>query len=263
MSVSGNWVNGYGSVMFLNQASNGMVTGVYTSTTGSSGSYWVAGWANPNAPGDIGEALAYSILWRSFAGGTPDPSWHWVSGMSGQMLSLDPLTNAATLIMIHDMVATVAFPALDAPPGSYLDKLAYVPYSGGESSPGQWPPTFTPPSQPDPVDGPWQCVQDPSVSLSLTVQDEQSGFVTGTLTTAAGVCDVAGFTDTGAGGAGLALQGLTLSALLPNGQTVAALAGSLDLAAGTLSLDWLQSNGTAANATYLQTTIKGMTFTRP
>jgi len=255
MSVAGNWVNSYGSVMFLRQDPSGFVSGVYTSTTGSSGSYWVAGFASPTAAAQIGEPLAFSILWRSFSGGTPDPSWHYVSGMSGQMLA-----SPASLIMIHDMVATDAFPALGAQIGNYFDKLIYVPYTGTQASPGQWPPQFTPPSQADPVDGTWRCVQDPSIAFSIAVQDQQSGFLVGSLTTPDGACEVAGFTDTGAGAAGLNLQGLTLSALLPGGQTVVAIAGSLDLSANTLSMQWMQSNGTAANSTYLQTSVEGMNF---
>ncbi len=255
MSVTGSWINSYGSVMYLGQASNGFVGGVYTSTTGSSGSYWIAGFASPTAAGDIGEPLAFSILWRSFAGGQPDPSWHYVSGMSGQMLA-DP----RSLIMIHDMVATDPFPALGAGIGPYFDKLIYEPYSGGQPSPGQWPPPFTPPRQSDPIDGTWTCIQDPNIAFTIALQDQQSGFVTGTLTTAEGSCALAGFTDNGAGAAGLALQGLTLSALLPDGQNVVAIAGSLDLAARTLSMQWMQSNGTAADTTYLQTRVEGMDF---
>lgn len=254
MSVTGNWVNSYNSVMYLTQSPNGFVSGVYTSTTGSSGAYWVAGFATPTIATQIGEPLAFSILWRSFSGGQSDPSWHYVSGMSGQMLA-NP-----SLIMIHDMVATERFPALNAQIGNYFDKLIYVPYDGPQESPGQWPPPFTPPPKPDPVDGTWTCVQDPSISFTIAVQDQQTGFVTGTLTTAESSCEVVGFTDTGAGAAELALQGLTLSALLPGGQEVVAIAGSLDLATNALSMQWMQSNGTASNATYLQTRVEGMNF---
>ena len=262
MSVTGRWLNGYGSVMFLTQGDGGSVTGVYTSTTGSSGSYWVAGFTGSASSQSTGQPLAFSILWRSFAGGEPDPSWHWVSGFSGQMLPLDPVNNGPTLILINDLVATVADPVMTSVPGSYVDKLAYVPYTGGQTSPGQWPPSFTPPSQPDPIDGAWQCIQNPAIGLFLNLQDVTSGYVTGTLTTEAGTSAVVGFTDNGAGNAGLTLQGLTLSALLPDGQTVVALAGNLVLSAGTLTMEWVQSVGTAADVSYMQTSIQGMNFSR-
>lgn len=262
MSVTGRWLNGYGSVMFLTQDDGGNVTGAYTSTTGSSGSYWVAGFAG-SAPGpSTGQPLALSILWRSFVHSEPDPSWHWVSGLSGQMLPLDPVNNGPTLILFNDLVATAADPVMTSVLGSYIDKLAYVPYTGGQTSPGQWPPPFTPPAQPDPIDGAWLCFEDPAIALFLQVEDAASGYVTGTLNTGADTSAVAGFTDNGAGSAGLALQGLTLSALLPDRQTVVALAGNLVLSAGTLAMEWAQSAGTAPGVSYMQTSIQGMTFGR-
>lgn len=262
MSVTGSWLNGYGSVMFLTQGDGGSVTGTYTSTTGSSGSYWIAGFTGSASSQSTGQPLAFTILWRSFVTGTPDPSWHWVSGFSGQMQPLDPVNNGPTLILFNDLVATVADPVMTDEPGSYIDKLAYVPYTGGQSSPGTWPPPFTLPTQPDPIDGPWQCVENPAIGLFLQLQDMTSGYVTGTLTTGTGATGVAGFTDNGAGGDGLRLQGLTLAALLPGGQSVAALAGNLVLSSGTLVMEWAQSVGTATDVTYMQTSIQGMTFVR-
>ncbi|HYK01626.1 MAG TPA: avidin/streptavidin family protein [Thermoanaerobaculia bacterium] len=262
MSVTGSWLNGYGSVMFLTQGDGGSVTGTYTSTTGSSGSYWVTGFTGSAASQSTGQPLAFSILWRSFANGEPDPSWHWVSGFSGQMLPLDPVNNGPTLILFNDLVATVADPVMTSVPGSYIDKLAYVPYTGGQANPGQWPPPFTPPSYPDPIDGAWQCIENPAISLFLQVEDVTSGYVAGTLTTGAGTSVVVGFTDNGAGSAGLLLQGLTLSAVLPDGQTVVALAGDLVLSAGTLTMEWVHSVGTAPDVSYMQTNIEGMNFGR-
>jgi saccharopepsin len=262
MSVTGRWLNGYGSVMFLTQGGGGSVTGTYTSTTGSSGSYWIAGFTGSASSQSTGQPLAFSILWRSFVAGVPDPSWHWVSGFSGQMLPLDPVNNGPTLILINDLVATAADPVMTDVPGSYVDKLAYVPYTGGQGNPGQWPPPFTPPSEPDPIDGAWQCLENPAIGLFLRVEDVTSGYVTGTLTTNAGPSAVVGFTDNDAGSAGLSLQGLTLSALLPDAQTVVALAGNLVLSAGTLTMEWAQSVGTAADVSYMQTSMQGMTFGR-
>ena len=263
MSVTGSWLNGYGSVMFLTQGDGGSVTGTYTSTTGSSGSYWIVGFAGSAASQSTGAPLAFSILWRSFAGGQPDPSWHWVSGFSGQMQPLNPINNGPTLILLNDLVATVADPVMTDVPGSYIDKLAYVPYTGGQPNPGTWPPPFTPPGQPDPIDGVWQCVENPTIGLFLQLQDATSGYVNGTLTTPLGASSVVGFTDNGAGSAGLQLQGLTVSALLPGGQSVVALAGNLVLPSGTLAMEWVQSVGTASDVTYMQTSIQGMTFVRP
>ncbi|HYR28571.1 MAG TPA: avidin/streptavidin family protein [Thermoanaerobaculia bacterium] len=258
MSVTGQWVNVYGSVVNLTQQGN-TVFGTYASTTGSSGAYWVAGFCNPNLPTDgSGQSVAWSILWRSFEKGVPDPSWHYVSGFSGQML---PTAGTSLLVMTHDLVATTPDPGVVPGLGGYIQTLTYQ-AATGLPVPGQWPPPFVPPQSPDPVDGNWRCVQDPAVRLSIAVQDTSFGFLTGTLSTAAGATDLAGFTDDGAGAAGLYLQGLTITALLPDGATVVALAGSLDLRAGTLSLAWLKSLGTAAASTWTQTRIAGMDFVR-
>jgi saccharopepsin len=258
MSVTGAWINVYGSVVSLVQLDGGIVAGTYTSTTGSSGSYWVVGFTNPNPPvGGNGQSLAFSILWRSFSGGTPDPSWHYVSGFSGQMVSVDGTPN---LVMIHDMVATAPDPGVVAIIGSYLDKLTYVPHTSGALP--HWPPAFLQPTSADPVDGSWSCVQDPKITLTLAVQDQTSGYLTGTLGTAGGSVNLAGFTDNGAGAANLRLQGLTVSALLPDGHMVVAIAGSLNLAADTLTMSWLESNGTAADSTYVQTRLRGVDFRR-
>jgi len=258
MNVNGAWVNVFGSVVTLVQLKGGVVAGTYTSTTGASGSYWVVGFTDPNPPTDgNGQSLAFSILWRSFDGGKPDPSWHYVSGFSGQMIVID---GTPTLVMIHDLVATAVDPGVVDIIGSYPDKLTYVPHTAG--NPPNWPPPFQPPASGDPVDGNWTCIQDPNIALSLTVQDEISGYLTGTLTTATGTVPLTGFTDTGAGTDGLTLQGLTVAALLPDGHMVVAIAGSLNLNTNSLTMSWLESNGTAADSTYTQTRLRGLDFVR-
>jgi len=258
MNVNGAWVNVFGSIVTLVQLNDGVVAGMYTSTTGASGSYWVVGFTDPNPPANgNGQSLAFSILWRSFDGGTPDPSWHYVSGFSGQMVVID---GTPSLVMIHDMVATAVDPGVVDIIGSYPDKLTYVPHTAGAAP--NWPPPFQPPTSADPVDGNWICVQDPNIALSLTVQDDVSGYLTGTLNTATGTVTLTGFTDTGAGAAGQTLQGLTVAALLPDGHMVVAIAGSLNLATGSLTISWLESNGTAADSTWTQTRLRGLDFAR-
>lgn len=258
MSVNGSWINVFGSVVSLAQKENGVVIGTYTSTTGASGSYWVVGFTDPNPPANgNGQSLAFAILWRSFDGGTPDPSWHYVSGFSGQMVTID---GTPSLVMIHDMVATAVDPGVIEIIGSYPDKLTYVPHTAS-TPPGGPLPVQLPPNG-DPVDGNWTCVQDPNVALFLNVQNEITGILTGTLTTATGTVHLSGFTDTGAGNEGLTLQGLTVAALLPDGHTVVAIAGSLNLVTNSLTMSWLESNGTAADSTWTQTRLRGLDFVR-
>lgn len=259
MNLNGAWINAYGSVVTLEQLKDGVVVGTYTSTTGSSGSYWVLGFTDPNPPTDgNGQSLAFSILWRSFDGGTPDPSWHYVSGFSGQLIVID---GTPSLVMIHDLVATAVDPGVVDIIGSYPDKLTYVPHTPA-TPPPTWPPPFQPPPDGDPVDGNWICVQDPNISFFLNVRDEISGSLIGTLNTTTGSVNLSGFTDTGAGAAGLLLQGLTVAALLPDGHMVVAIAGTLNLATGSLTMSWLESNGTAADSTWTQTRLRGLDFVR-
>jgi len=104
------------------------------------------------------------------------------------------------------------------------------------------------------------CSARPHFPLSLTVQDKISGYLTGTLNTATGAVPLTGFTDTGAGADGLTLQGLTVAALLPGAHMVVAIAGSLNLATNSLTMSWLESNGTAAGSTYTQTRFAGVGF---
>jgi saccharopepsin len=259
MTVTGQWVNAFNSVAGLVQLSNGEVVGTYSSTTGSSGAYWVVGFTDPDPPADgSGQALALSILWRSYQEGTPDPSWHYVSGFSGQLVTLQ---GVPTLNLIHDMVATTPFSGagIDTA-GSYLDKLTYTPYASPNPSSRQWPPPISRPSLRGGINGTWVATQCPDTTLSLQVQDDTWGYVTGTLTTSAGTANVVGFTDPYAASGGLNLQGLSISALLPDGHSVLALAGALDLGAGLLSLSSLRSGETQPASTWIQTRMEAFTF---
>jgi hypothetical protein len=129
-------------------------------------------------------------------------------------------------------------------------------------APGKWPPEFTKPTNADPVEGNWNCVQDPTIRLSLALQDQTWGYITGTLTTSCGTARLVGFTDTYAVLDKLTLQGLTLSVLLSEGRSVVALAGTLNLSTNKLSLAWLQSIGTLASSTWIQTCFEGLNFIR-
>lgn len=260
MTVTGQWENVFGSVVWLWQDSRGSVAGVYSSTTGSSGAYWVIGFADPEPPSDgEGQSLAFSIFWRSIEGGPGDPSWHYVSGFSGQLIMLN---NTPTLSMIHDMVATTPFPKVVPAVGSYLDKLLYTPADNPRPAPHQWPAAMQPPTVSSPIDGTWAAVDDDATVLRLAVQDATFGYVTGTLETADGVFPVAGFTDTYAGADGLALQGLTLSALVSGRNRTVGLAGSLEIGRNVLSLSSLASDGTAAASTWIQTRLQSLQLTR-
>ncbi|NRA86409.1 MAG: hypothetical protein HRU28_03245 [Rhizobiales bacterium] len=120
MTVTGQWVNSYGSLMDITQDVDGLVTGTYSSTTGSTGNFNVLGYANPtDAVVGSGQSVALTVYWRSFSGGTPDATWNWTPGLSGQ-LSLD--ADSDRIYTMHTMDATSEFVGL-SPIGTFNDKL--------------------------------------------------------------------------------------------------------------------------------------------
>lgn len=86
MSIAGVWVNAYGSKMDLGLLNNNLVMGTYQSSTGSTGTYRVIGLQQTADPTpQTGQAVALAIEWHSVVAGPPDNSWHWVSGLSGEL----------------------------------------------------------------------------------------------------------------------------------------------------------------------------------
>lgn len=122
MSLAGVWKNAYGSTMSLSLVNPNLVTGNYKSSTGSTGTYEVIGYQTSADPSSqAGQAAALAIDWHSVVAGPPDNSWHWVSGLSGQ-LSIQ--NGVEQLVLAHSLVASIDFPGLAAA-GTYLDKLIY------------------------------------------------------------------------------------------------------------------------------------------
>lgn len=258
MAISGNWVNVYNSTMQLVQTDTGYVYGSYSSTTGSSGAYYIVGFGSPTPNANGGQPLALSILWRSYEGGQGDPSWHYVSGFSGQSITVDQVPN---LILLHDLVATAPFPSVVPGLGDYLDKLVFTPREGS-TPPWPLPVPVRPEGLASPVDGAWACVQDPTMTLTLELQDATWGFVSGSAVRQGNQTPVAGFTDCYAVADSLTLQGLSLSAFFPAlGQEVA-WAGSLDLSSDVLSLALMNSVGTTPGSLWTQTRFQGLDFVR-
>lgn len=263
MIVSLRWVNSYGSTMDLWQFPDGRLFGLYGSSTGSSGTYVVVGrTAGPAPTATEGQAVALSIFWRSVTGGTGDPSWHWVSGLGGQQFAAS--TTAATMPLIHAMVATTDFPELSTPPGVYLDKLVYQAVGAPPARPliaelaglerGRGGPA-------DPIDGTWRCRERHGLSLTLGTVSAQYGVVDGLFSEPGRESRLLGVTDSYAAADGIRLQGLSLSVAHPEGRTQA-LAGSLDFADGVLTLTALDSRGTPASQSYVQTSTASLSFVK-
>lgn len=265
MGITGTWVNSYGSSMILAQdATTGAISGTYQSSTGSTGVYNVLGYALPGfATPALGEAFALSIFWLSTAGGPSDPSWHWVSGLGGQAVSAG--TSSQTLNLIHCLVATDAFPDL-AQPGSYVDKLVYestpIASSTGIAASLARPALRKAMSvMPNPINGSWVCGAAPGIVLVLSLVDQDTGQVAGSLTYGGSTYTLNGFTDCNAVSDKIPLQGLAVTAALADQNMVISLSGSLEFSSGQLTLTQLLNQGTANTATYVQTTVDQLVFT--
>lgn len=262
MNLSGTWKNSYGSIMTLQQGVSGLVGGSYKSSTGSSGTYNVVGFANPADPTKaLGESVALSIYWRSTTGGKGDASWHWVSGLAGQ---LNIGGARPTLYLMHAMVATDAYPGL-ASVGTYIDKLIYTP-APGDNLPvtelsSDLPDQDASPS--DPMSGTWVSQKGGTTAvLRLSVVQPDIGYLVGQLLTASAAYTVVGFTDTYATEGGIQLQSLSVSLYRDDSVLCQSLAGSLDFADGILTLTVFTSQGTITKAIYVETKVSQLGFTK-
>lgn len=256
-SVAGTWKNDYGSVMTLT-LSGQHVHGTYHSSTGSSGRYEVTGFASgPGATHALNQPLALAIEWHAVDEQTADPSWHWVSGLSGQLSATD---TGDVLTLSHLLVASSDFPGL-ANRGNYLDTLVYhrvTPQPDCESSACiESLPTD------NALAGDW--VADEETTLTLTVESDRQhrfGRVKGRFTSGGVVAEVAGFTDINAAVSELAFQSVSLTLTDTPTGTVSALCGMLNLTEHNLNLQVLASSPLAPAQAYLATKLSSLRFTR-
>ncbi len=196
--VTGVWFNSYCSQMLLSADSNsGVVSGSYTSHTGSTGTAAVSGWmgrANGSSDNGYGIPLALGIAWRlnNQSVAQRDATWHWVSSFSGQYHPAQTVSESGqadyalpeTITIMNALVATA-------------NLKGYT-----ESAPVMWPQTLSftrnPPAycQPIPpttalhytgsatdyISGVWS---DGKATMQL-LADMQSGQITGSFISASG-----------------------------------------------------------------------------
>ncbi|WP_198351036.1 avidin/streptavidin family protein [Flavisphingomonas formosensis] len=249
MSCAGTWENEYRSTMTL-AAEGTMLFGLYRSHTGSTGTYLVVGCA-AEAPADsgTGQPIALALNWHSLDPGEGDPSWHWCSGLSGQLLIID---GEPTLRLAHALAGAVDFPGV-CPAGTYIDKLTYRRVAA--AAPAE-PATEKMAVPADPATGRW-IAEDGSL-LELTIwRHGDAGLVTGSLRKDGRQAPVRGVTDIAARDRGLEHQSIALATA---DDTATALIGTIDLATRLCTLTTLTSHATTAAGSYVQTGVSATTF---
>ncbi len=258
MTLVGIWENDYGSRMTL-AACGTAITGIYESTTGSTGRYLVTGWQIDAAPREqAGQAVALAIGWRSIAEGQPDASWNWVSAMGGQITLM---AGEDRLILSHLMVASRDFTGL-AGRGIYSDKLVFHRVAGAPQPDDMAEPGI--PDSADPLAGPW-AAQDGTALAAIVTPDigARLGHIGGTLTMGGRMLDISGFTDICAAPDGLAAQSVAIVARDAVRGVALALGGWVDRASGSLTLQRLTSRSTPVDCSYAQTDIWPLLFEKP
>jgi Avidin family len=261
MSLAGVWKNEYGSTMTLSLANANLVTGTYQSSTGSTGTYEVVGYqtsANPTP--SAGQAVSLAIDWHSVVQGPPDNSWHWVSGLSGQ-ISIQ--NGVEQLVLAHALVASIDFPGLAAA-GTYIDKLIYHRVSASASQ-STIPSGKAVPAAADPLVGSWFAMDGTALLIQSVVPypGNAFGWIFGKMTWKGGPSLIYGVTDINAASGGLNLQSVSIVGLPSDaGGPAISLSGTLDLNRGMLTLLNLQSQSTAPGNSYVQTLVSTKEFVK-
>ena len=258
MTLVGTWQNEYGSQMVLTPLGTNLVWGTYSSTTGSTGKYKVIGYQQAAEPRPTaGQAVALAIEWHSIVAGPGDPSWHWSSGLSGQ-ISIQ--NGKESLVLAHAMVASSPFSGLAAP-GTYIDKLIYSRTATASADAPPRPNLDAP--LVDPLYGTWQSADGTVLAIEVyPYTGSEFGWVQGKMAMNGSVCAIEGVTDINARSGGLTLQSTAITALPSTTGPVIAFAGCLNLINGQLTLTTLSSQSTAPDATYVETTVSQKMFVR-
>lgn len=245
--------------MDLGVLNDNLVMGDCRSSTGSTGTYKVIGLQQATGPtAEAGQVVALAIDWHSIAGGPPDASWHWVSGLSGQ---LSVTEDADTLALTHALIASRDFPGLAAK-GTYIDKLVYT-RSAESSRFASAEPSTAGGTRMDPMSGMWRAEDGTTLDIRIyPYLDNMFGWIQGNMSHHGRSCVIYGVTDINAAADGLQLQSVSITGLPTVAGPAMTLAGTLDLARGMLKLLELYSTPTSPAATYVQTRVCEKTFVK-
>ena len=125
VDLSGCWQNSFGSIVLLSHDLNtGEITGKYSSTTGSSGVYYVRGYTNPDAS-ENNFPVGLTIPWRTIVRDTDatklDNSQYWTSIMSGNYV-----TSRNSLALMNVISSAIAFKEVGiTESGNYPESLEF------------------------------------------------------------------------------------------------------------------------------------------
>lgn len=255
MSINNSWVNEYHSLIQLKQdPATGMLSGLYSSTTGGTGTYEVVGWASLHEPTEqAGQPMAISVLWRSDDGGKSDPS-HEVSAMAGQVITMD---NKLQLSLVHIFVETDPDSA-KIKAGFYPDKLIFLPKESTLSLSRN-----IGPANPDDkmeglnLKGIWKTDNANTALQSLHIEqpDIHSCTINGFLKYKDdSQFELIGFTDNYAINSKLSKQSIGFSSYIEKdgSRTCISFAGYFEIDTGKLQINSLHANTTSNDANYTQ-----------
>lgn len=254
MLLNGLWENSYGSTMTLNTDEEGIITGEYTSHTGSTGTYLIVGHCCPNDPTpEAGQPLVLSILWRSIGGEPPDGGSHFVSTYCGQ------INDNREMTVINSLVTTVAFQKFI--PGDYIDKLVFNKHSvihenclGNITSILELKDNVS-----NIINGIWSDSEQ-NIQLALSVKNHKYGLIEGRLFYNNELVKMFGFTDTHSNER--VLQSITLSGYLESNKQPISILGRMTKSNNQLILSRWLANSTSPEESYFQSNSSNWTLNR-
>ncbi|MCI5121578.1 MAG: hypothetical protein D3908_10385, partial [Candidatus Electrothrix sp. AUS4] len=178
------WYNSYCSQVELAVHEDGVVKGVYTSHTGSTGSSDAVGYVGkPISNREVtGTPVSLAIKWRLINEDAPpsDRSSHWVSNMAGQynpaqtikVSGQQPYSIDETLYMLNELNATAAASDIDEPPRLLPQDLIF------HKAPPSYCEPITPPARKpytptakDLISGKWKNIDGDILNVSVNKKD--------------------------------------------------------------------------------------------
>ncbi len=255
--IAGTWYNSYCSQVKLSVQDSGLITGVYTSHTGSTGSSNVLGYVNLDAGVDntgdatMGIPFALGVNWRLINVDVEkaDGSWHWTSTFSGQYHPAQTIAVPGqksyeipeTLEILNGLIATATTPFNETSPVMWPQTLRFhrdaPEYCESVSPPSPVPYT---PTAADYISGNWYELSGPGHMILSA--DLESGQVSGTAVLNGIEYAVSGLFDTIAPPSSTAYmvthQSVTLALARKDEFGIKMLSGGADIRIGELLFAW-------------------------